>query len=290
MILKNKIYSADGFCKLLGITPILKSFIDHCEFIEYLSRELPLERFVSYYLDDEDFLNEWCQEELYIPVRAYSNQIRLETKYYKVPERLEPKVIAKLMWEYMKRMDKSNADLYLIMGRHNCKSMMTNKILNTMSKSDRSRANELMTFTNWRVSSDYYTDTDTVAIDVLSPSVLDKINECYLKAMLPKLTAGTGIIDYHNEAQDKRREEVKEMIKDYDKRQISDVIFNPPATIVFWRDGSKTVVKAQDGESFDKEKGLAMAYVKKCCGNLGNYNDIFRKWCEDGKEEKKENN
>ena len=88
----------------------------------------------------------------------------------------------------------------------------------------------------------------------------------------------------------KRIKEIKEIIKDYEKRQISDVIFNPPATVVFWRDGSKTVVKAQDGEPFDKEKGLAMAYVKKCCGNLGNYNDIFRKWCEDDKEEEKENN
>lgn len=62
---------------------------------------------------------------------------------------------------------------------------------------------------------------------------------------------------------------------------IVDVLFNPPATIVFWSDGSKTVVKAQDGETFDAEKGLAMAIVKRVTGNKGNYNDIFREWVGD---------
>lgn len=55
------------------------------------------------------------------------------------------------------------------------------------------------------------------------------------------------------------------------------VIFNDPATIVYWVDGSKTVVKAES-EPFDPEKGLAMAIAKKHLGNKGNYYDIFRKW------------
>ena len=55
------------------------------------------------------------------------------------------------------------------------------------------------------------------------------------------------------------------------------VIFNDPATIVYWKDGTKTVVKAED-EPFDPEKGLAMAIAKKYLGNKGNYYDIFRKW------------
>lgn len=56
------------------------------------------------------------------------------------------------------------------------------------------------------------------------------------------------------------------------------VIFNNPATIVFWDDGSKTVVKAQPGEIFDKEKGLAMAFAKKASGNKGHYNEVFKKF------------
>lgn len=63
-----------------------------------------------------------------------------------------------------------------------------------------------------------------------------------------------------------------------ERPEISKVIFNEPATIILWKDGTKTVVKAQDGEPFDKEKGLAMAFMKKVCGNKGSYNKIFRKF------------
>lgn len=59
---------------------------------------------------------------------------------------------------------------------------------------------------------------------------------------------------------------------------IKKVVFNPPATIVFWRDGSKTVVKTQDGDVFDPEKGLAMAISKKAFGNTGSYFKEFKKW------------
>lgn len=59
--------------------------------------------------------------------------------------------------------------------------------------------------------------------------------------------------------------------------EIEKVIFNPPATIVFWTDNTKTVVKAEN-EDFDPEKGLAMAICKKVLGNKGNYYNIFRKW------------
>lgn len=58
---------------------------------------------------------------------------------------------------------------------------------------------------------------------------------------------------------------------------IAKVIFNDPATIVFWRDGTKTVVKATN-EPYDPEKGLAMAFAKKFLGNKGCYYNIFKKW------------
>lgn len=47
------------------------------------------------------------------------------------------------------------------------------------------------------------------------------------------------------------------------------VIFNPPATIVYWDDGTKTVVKTsqQFNDEFDEEIGLAMAYVRKIYGS-----------------------
>ncbi len=58
---------------------------------------------------------------------------------------------------------------------------------------------------------------------------------------------------------------------------IKNVIFNNPATIVFWADNTKTVVKCEN-EEFDPEKGLAMAISKKALGNQGNYFDEFKKW------------
>lgn len=59
---------------------------------------------------------------------------------------------------------------------------------------------------------------------------------------------------------------------------IKKVIFNSPATIVFWMDGTKTVVKAQGDDIFDPEKGLAMAISKKALGNKGNYCNELKKW------------
>lgn len=58
---------------------------------------------------------------------------------------------------------------------------------------------------------------------------------------------------------------------------ITKVIFNYPATIVLWSDGTKTVVKCDERDEFDPEKGLAMAICKKYFGG-GFYNDIFKKW------------
>ena len=59
---------------------------------------------------------------------------------------------------------------------------------------------------------------------------------------------------------------------------IKNVIFNYPATIVLWNDGTKTVVKAQGDDVYDPEKGLTMAIVKKLLGNQGNYYNELKKW------------
>ena len=61
--------------------------------------------------------------------------------------------------------------------------------------------------------------------------------------------------------------------------EIKKVKFNGPATIVFWADGTKTIVKCQDGDDYSEEVGLAMCIVKKAFGNTSKYNDIFKKWC-----------
>ena len=65
--------------------------------------------------------------------------------------------------------------------------------------------------------------------------------------------------------------------------EISEVIFNKPATIVKWADGTKTVVKAQGKERYNKEKGLAMAIAKKAMGNSNYYYTIMERYLEDKK-------
>ena len=49
------------------------------------------------------------------------------------------------------------------------------------------------------------------------------------------------------------------------------VIFNGPATIVMWTDGTKTVVKKSNLDYYDYEKGFAMCVVKKVFGDQYDY-------------------
>ncbi len=88
----------------------------------------------------------------------------------------------------------------------------------------------------------------------------------------------------------------KESEKDMLVPEIKNVIFNDPATIVFWADDTKTVVKCQETEhtnvytgngvyksnivkdAYDPEKGLAMAIAKKALGNDYDYYNIIKHW------------
>ena len=118
-------------------------------------------------------------------------------------------------------------------------------------------------------------------------------SNCYVdESIIPKT-----LIDGSCDKSDISHEEVKEVIRRFVKNiygipnegmvypvKIEKVIFNDPATIVIWSDGSKTVVKCAN-EEFDKEKGLAMAICKRVLGNKGNYFNEFHKWIKDEEEE-----
>lgn len=51
---------------------------------------------------------------------------------------------------------------------------------------------------------------------------------------------------------------------------ISKVIFNYPATIVFWVDGTKTIVKCKPGDQWDPHAGISAAIAKKFFGTQVN--------------------
>lgn len=56
---------------------------------------------------------------------------------------------------------------------------------------------------------------------------------------------------------------------------IERVIFNDPATIVFWKDGTKTVVKCHPEDTFDEEIGFMCCYLKRVISSKE-----YTKFCE----------
>ena len=115
----------------------------------------------------------------------------------------------------------------------------------------------------WEVSGSKYIGID---MRILAPG--DRSNTIILDKK-PKKNAIYGALAPRTEYNQMYRHKPQDLIK--------KVIFNDPATIVYWPDGTKTVVKAE-GEAFDPEKGLAMAIAKKYLGNKGNYYNVFREW------------
>ena len=69
---------------------------------------------------------------------------------------------------------------------------------------------------------------------------------------------------------------------------IKRVIYNDPATIILWNDGTKTIAKCQEGDTYDREKGFVIAYLKKMIGNT-TFRNEFEKWCDVFDEKKPSN-
>ena len=65
--------------------------------------------------------------------------------------------------------------------------------------------------------------------------------------------------------------------------KVKEVIFAPPATIVYWEDGSRTVVTCSEEDKFVEETGFALCFIKKCLGNEGSYNNYIRKQLKNAK-------
>ena len=48
---------------------------------------------------------------------------------------------------------------------------------------------------------------------------------------------------------------------------IKKIMYKPPATIVFWNDGTKTVAVCEKGDTYNRELGFALCVLKKKYGN-----------------------
>lgn len=60
---------------------------------------------------------------------------------------------------------------------------------------------------------------------------------------------------------------------------IKKVIFNDPATIIIWADGTKTVVKCSEGDTYSEWSGLAFCICKKLMGD--EFHKTFKYWCKE---------
>ena len=110
-------------------------------------------------------------------------------------------------------------------------------------------------------------DTDTLLHNVYGHEFIVNYDECVNAGSIRKIIIN-GFLEVDLEPKN-------------DIFEIKKVIYNDPATIVFWADGTKTVVKCTEDDEYDPEKGLAMCISKKALGNKGSYYDIFEKWLPD---------
>lgn len=66
--------------------------------------------------------------------------------------------------------------------------------------------------------------------------------------------------------------------------KIKEVTYSGKATIVFWTDGTKTVVKTAEGETFSKDVGLAMAIAEKYFGSYSAMKSYIKRNTKDANE------
>lgn len=66
-------------------------------------------------------------------------------------------------------------------------------------------------------------------------------------------------------------------IREAVKARPEKVIYNDPATVVIWDDGSKTVVRCHPDDAYDRERGFLLCCAKKLMGNCGSFNDEMRR-------------
>jgi len=58
--------------------------------------------------------------------------------------------------------------------------------------------------------------------------------------------------------------------------KVEKVLFHPPATVVFWADGTKTVVRTMPGDVFDEHVGFMAAVTRKLFGGHNQYKKYIK--------------
>lgn len=116
-----------------------------------------------------------------------------------------------------------------------------------------------------------YIDTDNLDRTSMHPNLFHDFSLCQTKdAPWPVFTH----IDIRKLEKEKNDMNTKTKTINF---CVNKVIFNGPATVVIWGDGTKTVVKCADGDSYSKWAGFAMCIAKRLYGD--DFHRQFRHWC-----------
>lgn len=101
-----------------------------------------------------------------------------------------------------------------------------------------------------------------------------------MRAIYDLVSAKTGIALYDVPEVDMtlvKRPTQKKENSVMDKRyMVKKLIYHGPATIVYWADGEKTVVKCMDADTFDPMAGFCAALAKKVYGSTGTVKQIIK--------------
>lgn len=109
--------------------------------------------------------------------------------------------------------------------------------------------------------------------------VLDRMSELIVDTVIDTVEHMLGETDYEDESPCCENCDECENCSVYDDdcdhfalnvpiaNMIDHVMYSKPATIVFWIDGTKTVVKSTGSDVFSKETGVALAILKKMFGD-----------------------
>ena len=111
----------------------------------------------------------------------------------------------------------------------------------------------------------------TIPRETLKSDIINTTPTSYIYATestIPKKERISGKFDYVLKAGD-----LEGMATTY----IKEVLYNNPATIVFWSDGTKTVCKCSEEDVYSAETGLSICILKKLAGGAA-VHKLFEDW------------
>lgn len=107
----------------------------------------------------------------------------------------------------------------------------------------------------------------------------------YHEALMSNWSSHPSYVDYYKNKEPIAKVTSKEITSEglkitvtaVDNFTLKKIIINGPATIFFWKDGSKTIVKCMEGDKYDLYTAFCIALTKKRVGSNSKIKSILKK-------------